>query len=279
MTTRPAAPTEKRKKVRRSLPRPYSALGERVAGARWVLVSDIDGTLVGDRPEDPNPALGELAAYLSAHADDIVFGVASGRSPRSATEVLAAQGLPPPAFVIGSVGTEIYYGPEWFEDPEWAAEISYRWDRGRLAEILRGFDSFYPQEEEFQTPHKASYYVTGAFGLRVMKAVQEELASTDLRATVVFSHHKFLDFIPYRAGKGRALRFLRAKWQKPLTRFVTCGNSGNDADMLRGDVQGVVVGNYSPELEALRGGRNVYFATAPLAAGVLEGLRHYGLPE
>ena len=46
--------------------------------------------------------------------------------------------------------------------------------------------------------------------------------------------------------------------------------------MLIGDTLGVVVGNHSPELEPLRGLEQVYFASAPCASGILEGLKHYG---
>ncbi len=250
------------------------SLGERIARADWILISDIDGTLIGE-PTEPNPRLGDLARFLKANAARVLFGVASGRSPESAAEVVVEHGLPAPWIVIGSVGTEVYYGPDFSVDPDWADHISFQWQRPPLVELLEGFEELTLQEEEFQTAHKASYYVGSTFGPETMQSIDLSMKSLGLRATVVYSHAKFLDFIPRRAGKGKALRFLRGKWRKSLTHFVTCGNSGNDADMLKGDVQGVVVGNYSPELETLRGGRNVYFATAPLAGGVLEGLRHY----
>ena len=45
--------------------------------------------------------------------------------------------------------------------------------------------------------------------------------------------------------------------------------------MLVGDTRAVVVGNHKPELEELRGREGVYFATAPYAGGILEGIAHY----
>jgi sucrose-phosphate synthase len=56
---------------------------------------------------------------------------------------------------------------------------------------------------------------------------------------------------------------------------MTCGDSGNDDDMLRGDACGLVVGNYSEELESLKGRRRIYFSKKEYAAGVLDGLNHY----
>jgi sucrose-phosphate synthase len=49
--------------------------------------------------------------------------------------------------------------------------------------------------------------------------------------------------------------------------------------MLRGNTLGVVVGNYSPELAALRGFPRVYFAEGCHANGILEGIRHYAFFE
>ena len=57
--------------------------------------------------------------------------------------------------------------------------------------------------------------------------------------------------------------------------MLVAGNSGNDVEMLRGDTLGVVVSDYSAELEPLRGEPRIYFASAPGADGVLEGIHHY----
>ncbi|MEJ2646607.1 MAG: HAD family hydrolase, partial [Gammaproteobacteria bacterium] len=44
---------------------------------------------------------------------------------------------------------------------------------------------------------------------------------------------------------------------------------------LRGNTLGVVVGNYSSELEPLRGRPRLYFADGAYAWGILEGIEHY----
>jgi len=49
--------------------------------------------------------------------------------------------------------------------------------------------------------------------------------------------------------------------------------------MLRGEPLGVVVGNYSPELEKLRGIRNIYFARQKYCGGILEGIEQYQFVE
>ena len=40
---------------------------------------------------------------------------------------------------------------------------------------------------------------------------------------------------------------------------------------------GIVVANHSPEVASLRGRNRTYFAQLPFAAGVMEGLEHFGL--
>jgi len=58
---------------------------------------------------------------------------------------------------------------------------------------------------------------------------------------------------------------------------MVAGDSGNDIEMLIGDTRAIVVGNYSPELASLREQEQIYFAEGHYAAGIIEGLNHYGL--
>ena len=46
--------------------------------------------------------------------------------------------------------------------------------------------------------------------------------------------------------------------------------------MLEETGQAIVVANYSPELEVLRGRANVFFSAQPAAAGIVDGLRYFG---
>jgi sucrose-phosphate synthase len=99
------------------------------------------------------------------------------------------------------------------------------------------------------------------------------------RFSLIYSHDRYLDILPYRASKGKAIRFISYKWEIPLENILVCGDSGNDEEMLRGEPLAVVVGNHAGELEHLKGARNVFFAEAPGAAGILEGIAHYGFAE
>ena len=96
---------------------------------------------------------------------------------------------------------------------------------------------------------------------------------------MVFSHGQYLDFLPQRASKGAAIRYLATKWGIPFRRILVAGDSGNDEEMLRGVTCGVIVGNYSKELEHLKGLRRMFFSQQEYAAGIIDGLDHYGFLE
>jgi len=101
------------------------------------------------------------------------------------------------------------------------------------------------------------------------------LLKNKCRCNLIYSQNKFLDILPYRASKGKAIRYLSYKWTIPLRQTLVCGDSGNDEEMLRGEPLGVVVGNYSKELEPLKGARKIFFAKEHCAGGILEGIEHY----
>ena len=133
------------------------------------------------------------------------------------------------------------------------------------------------QEEETQRPFKISYDM--APGKDLLAAIHNRLLENKCRYNLIYSHNKYLDILPYRASKGKALRYLSYKWGIPLSNFLVCGDSGNDEEMLRGEPKAVVVGNYSPELQNLKKLRKIYFAEQKTAGGILEGIDHYNFIE
>ena len=45
--------------------------------------------------------------------------------------------------------------------------------------------------------------------------------------------------------------------------------------MLKGKAKGIVVSNYSPELEPLKKNKLIYFSKEPLSKGVLDGIKYH----
>ena len=115
--------------------------------------------------------------------------------------------------------------------------------------------------------------MSGNFTADNLASLYKYLDDRKLRCKILLTENRFLDLL--RASKGSAVRYLSYKWKVPLEHFITAGNSGNDEDMLKGKSNGIVVANYSPELEDLKKNKSVYFSTTPLAKGVLEGIHFY----
>jgi sucrose-phosphate synthase len=239
--------------------------------AQGVLVCDLDDTLLGDRD-----ALARLLQWILAQRSALAFGVATGRKLDSALYVLREWGVPAPDVIISGIGTEIRYRFNDTMDLGWHNHIRQGWRREDLAGALRDVPGLTPQSRRKQGPLKLSYNVKPA-RLPGMEAIQAILHRAGLQANLVYSRARYLDVLPQRASKGQAVRYLSFKWGIPLDRFITAGDSGNDQDMLLGDMLGIVVANHSPELADLRGRARVFFANQPCAAGILEGLRHYAL--
>ncbi len=260
-----------RQRQRRMPTVPHTGL---VLGDR-LMVCDIDNTLVGDRE-----ALSELMVELDKHRGRIVFGVATGRVPPSTLKVLREWGIPMPDVLIASVGSEIYYGHgRIVEDVGWRRTIDRHWDQEALRAALADVPGLRLQPNAHQRPFKLSYFVDPKRA-PALAELKRRLRDLGLRASLIYSHEEFLDLLPERASKGRAVRYVAHRWGFPLDHVLVAGDSGNDSDMLRSGVLGVVVGNHQPELRSLRTKEQVYFAENSYARGVLEGANHHGFwPE
>ena len=242
-----------------------------LATVERLLVSDIDGTLLGD-----DEGLEQLIQFLEEHSS-LGFGVATGRRMQSAVEVLEQNGLPPPDLIISGVGAEIHYGPRGVEDRHWVRHLDYRWKPAETRELLltEFADSLALQEEEDQLRHKLSFYVAEEHPPRLAQ-VRRRLREEKLHAKLVFSRGRFLDVLPIRCSKGNAVRWVANRWGFENEHVLVAGDSGNDEKMLLGQMPAVVVGNHAPELEKLRGLPQIYFAEGRAAHGILEGIRAFG---
>jgi sucrose-phosphate synthase len=248
---------------------PSDAIGKRLTKLNHFIITDIDNTLIGKQ----NDHLDELLKFLKKHRKTIGFGVATGRTIDSVRAYLKETGVYSPDIIISSVGAEIYYGKNIHFAKGWATHISAKWDREKIVNTLKEFSFLTYQEEATQRRYKVSYNMRP--GKDRLPKIHERLLRNKCRYTLIYSHNKYVDILPYRASKGKALRYLSYKWEIPLNNFLVCGDSGNDEEMLRGDPLAVIVGNYSPELEKLKGQRKIYFAKQKYAGGILEAIQHY----
>jgi len=252
---------------------PSDEIGRRLAGLNHFIITDIDNTLIGEQ----NDHLDELMDLIKGYRKRVGFGMATGRTIESAKAYLEKNGIYFHDVVVASVGAEIYYGENLYYGRGWHTHISAKWDREKIVNLLKDFSFLTYQDAETQRPFKVSYNMQP--GKDRLATIHERLLRHKCRYNLIYSHGKYIDILPYRASKGKAIRYLSYKWEIPLKNFLLCGDSGNDEEMLKGEPLAVVVANYSAELENLKGQRNVYFAKQPCAAGILEGLNQYKFIE
>ncbi|HHD63296.1 MAG TPA: HAD-IIB family hydrolase, partial [Desulfobulbaceae bacterium] len=245
------------------------SFGKRLISLNRLMISDIDNTLIGD-----NKSMRELFALLESHRDTLAWGVSTGRSLELTIEAITEYNIPTPDIIICSVGTEIYYGPDLRMDKGWQNHISYQWRPEEIKEVLGDIDFLTFQESEGQRSHKISYYMADDYDYLFW--VYYKLEEAGLQCRVIYSHGQFLDIVPVRASKGKAIDYLSYKYEFSPLHVMVAGDSGNDEDMLSGKARGLVVGNYSEELEKLKDRPNIYFSPRKYAAGIIDGLNHYG---
>ncbi len=253
------------------------------AGFERLLISDVDGTLLADGRTDGR--CGELAARLRVARAGLVL--ATGRDltlTLEASALLSRAGLPRPAALICSVGSEIYLGPGLEPDRDWTRHIAVDWDREAVGTVLAAVPGLVLQDESGQGPFKVSYVFEvqrpDAWRL-VTSNAGRALEAAGLSTRRIASAGRFLDVLPSRASKGAAALWLMERAGIDPTHVVVAGDSGNDREMLTavhgsGPLRAVIVGDHDPELADLAGRRHVHVAEQATCAGVLEGLIAHG---
>lgn len=109
-----------------------------------------------------------------------------------------------------------------------------------------------------------------------IQEIKDLLRKEGVTANLICSFGQFLDVLPARASKGRALRYVSQRLDIPLRHILVAGGSGADEDMMLGNTLAVVVANrHHEELVQLNKQRNIYFASRPHAFSLLEAIDHY----
>jgi HAD superfamily hydrolase (TIGR01484 family) len=230
-----------------------------------MVACDLDGTLL---PATDLPALHELAAK---HC--LVY--ATGRSAALANQAITRAGLPVPQWLISDCGTAIQDAAGKLLVSYWRM-IGATWYRYAVRQALIGVRGLRLQESTRQSLFKVSFYTAGA---SVLEVARKALHANGLDANLVYSHDGttgLLDAIPYLAGKGMAVRFL--KRHLCCHRAVFAGDSGNDLDVIGVGIPFVLVGNAATDVRARvqdYGSGEVYLAVGHHMAGVIEGLEYF----
>lgn len=243
----------------------------------FLLITDLDHTLVG-----LDAALEQLNQQLNHHRQaygtQLVYS--TGRSLSLYQKLATEKDLLEPDILIVSVGTEIYHQGKTEPDPVWAAKLSERWNRDQVVAVASHFSDLVPQIDSEQRPYKVSYFLAEAAAREVIPRLKVMLSDRGVDAQLIYSGSRDLDILPHGANKGNAIDFIRQQLAITSDNAIACGDSGNDISMFADRPErGIIVGNAMPELlewHYLNPNPNRYLAKAHCAAGILEGLQHFG---
>lgn len=233
----------------------------------YLLVSDIDGTLL--KEGKATPGLRVVRQMLQTHAEDVAIVYATGRSFASTHQLITDDILPAPAAIAPFIGTELWF-PN-FDEPNaaYSAQLQGGWNRDEIVFWATCMFDLELQPAQFQSALKASFYLKKRSKVYDINAFLE---AKNIQAKVVYSCGEYLDILPKNAGKANAVKFLAQKWNLHSSNILTCGDSGNDLDMLMAkDTCNVAVGNLESELHKHMDCGRFYTSELPFAAGVLEG--------
>lgn len=254
-------------------------LTKEVAVAKFLFVTDLDNTLVGD-----DNALVELNDRLQRHRQEygtkIVY--ATGRSPVLYQELKEEKNLLEPDALVLAVGSEIYINGSNVPDSDWSEKLSPGWNREMVVKTTTNFSDLVPQPNSEQRPFKVSFFLKEVSST-ILPQLESELQKSGLNVKLIYSSGIDLDIVPYQSDKGQAVQFLRQKWKFVAEQTVVCGDSGNDIALFAVGVErGIIVGNARSELLQWHNEHPAnyrYLATNFCAGGILEGLKHFGFLE
>ena len=234
----------------------------------FVLISDLDGTLLGD-----DAALDRFAAWRHAGCVAMRLVYNSGRFFDSVVDAIEQTALPEPDAIIGGVGTQIRSYPAGKDLVNGWPRDFVRWERDVIAAELRRYPQLEPQPDEFQAEFKLSYYAHD-LDPEYLDGVARKLAEVEQEVEIVYSSSRDLDFLPAGINKGTAAAQLAGSWGFEAWQVLVSGDTGNDKAMFAQGFRGIVVANAHEELRRILG-PTIYHARAGFAAGVQEGIQFW----
>lgn len=234
-------------------------------GAKHILATDLDGTLVGN-PE----GLQQLLTFYNEQAYDVSLIYITGRYFDSALSLIEQEQLPVPDVLVTDVGTSIHTGPLFEKDQDWAARMLDDWQPERIDAIASSVEGIAKQPLPLQ--NRCSYFVSDA---QPVEELRLRLADDGVPHKLIFSGGKDVDIVPQRSGKGQALEYILAKYAIEDAKLLVAGDSGNDLEMLTLGFPSVIVGNAQPELLESPEHPQIYRAAKHCAAGIQEAWTHF----
>lgn len=234
-----------------------------MAGIKWVLASDIDGTLVGHGGES------ELAQYLKLHPEVGVVYL-TGRTRANAEPLIHRYGYPEPLALCTDIGADIFWGADRRVDESWAFQQRRDWSPRR---VMRSLEQVPGVEFLGRSSHwRLAFRVAGDEQLAASKA--RLVKDGVMHRTLWDAEQLRLDVVPRGALKGSALKHILNRLNVKAHQCFVAGDAENDGDILEGRYRGVLVANGSVLLKE-RLPEAIMRSPYEGAYGVLHGLRQF----
>ena len=236
-----------------------------------VLVTDLDGTLLGGGPEWRR----RFYAWLVARRQQVLHVFCTGRDLRSVARLLEEEdrlGLHPPHLVIGDVGCTVACGVSLAPVPLVVEPIERRWQGlpDRLLPLIARIPGVSAQP--VSADRRLAYFIDPE-RLDPARLAEIEIHGVDC----LISDDRYLDVLPAGVNKGSTLLTLLEWLEIDPALVVTAGDTLNDLAMFETGLPGVMVGNAEPGLvAALPRLPNVLHSRGEGCEGIVEGLRHFG---
>lgn len=233
-----------------------------------ILATDLDGTFFGGSPSQRT----EFYNYLKRYRDRLVLIFVTGRSLELIDGEREVADFPHPDYVIGDVGTTIAH----WHTRQPLLDVQYWIDRNwnnaneRVKQLLADEPGL--ELQPIDPRYRVSYYYDP------QRLQPETLAKIGAAGfDYIASANKFLDVMPKGVAKGPTLLKTLKALQLNTDHTICAGDTLNDRSLFETGLKGIAVGNSEPKLiECIQHLDNVYHSTASGAAGIWEGLKHYG---
>eukprot|EP00403_Amphidinium_massartii_P027558 CAMPEP_0178404072 /NCGR_PEP_ID=MMETSP0689_2-20121128/17692_1 /TAXON_ID=160604 /ORGANISM="Amphidinium massartii, Strain CS-259" /LENGTH=394 /DNA_ID=CAMNT_0020025039 /DNA_START=187 /DNA_END=1368 /DNA_ORIENTATION=+ len=239
----------------------------------WALVSDMDGTLIGECQETMERLrrFWDLQCRFAVRDGQKLCYLAynSGRNKNDMLQGCRQNELPRPDFMICGVGTEIYTAPRgtnsvpWYDsesqpvmDEAWRKKMNDEFgDRDKLAaEVSALFPTLEVHGGVENDPYRLPCILRMDLGPPVEELQEWGDKHESLRVIISgMGDARFVDICSIHADKGLAIQHLFDNGNfvglADLSRILVAGDSGNDLRMFEvPGVRSVMVGNSQPSL-------------------------------
>jgi len=256
---------------------------------RLIFSTDLDGTMIGHEKSEVELETFTKLWETSLRPSGGILVFNTGRSLKAYNEMQnMSKFLGNPDWLICGNGCEIYRiidGKPVLNDT-WDAFISERYSKAVLEKGMNKFDEVVVANLSIDDKHRHAITLQklDQDPVQVKKRLERKFPNARFHlkeACTWLSGAHLLEAYPANATKSSALEFVTEMIQSEQEfhtdfQVIWAGDAYNDRSLCDSDYKGIIVGNAETALKKECDRSKHYFASQHTAAGVIEGLQHFG---